>query len=85
MGVFLGLLKKKTREESLVERTENVFMVLTGNSDIEITELEMIQTMNNARRMLVEHLESKKGLLMEQSVTNSQKAKEIGNALGYVE
>ncbi len=85
MGVFLGFFKKKTREESLVERTENVFMVLTGNSDIEITELEMIQTMNNARRMLAEYLESKKGLLIEQSVNSNQKAIEIANALGYIE
>lgn len=82
---MLNFLKKKTREEILVERTENVFLVLTGNSDIEITELEMVQTMNNVRRMLVEHLESKKGLLIEQSVTSNQKAKEISNAMEYVE
>lgn len=81
---MLNFFNKKTREEILVERTENVFLVLTGNSDIEITELEMVQTMNNVRRMLVEHLESKKGLLMEQSVTSNQKAIEIGNALEYV-
>lgn len=79
------IIKKKTREEQIELRTSNVFTELMSDVEIEFTELETIQILNNVRRKLSEHLDNKKAGLMEQSVVSSQRAKEIGNALEYME
>ena len=76
--------KKKTREQQIDCRTENVFTVLLENIDFEFTELETIQVLNNVRRKLSEHLSNKKAILMEQSSVNFQKVKEINNAVEYL-
>jgi hypothetical protein len=79
------LPRKKTREEQVKFRTENVFAVLVGSAEFEFTDLETVQILNNVRRKLVENLEAKKGTSMEQSVIHSQKASEIVNVLKYLE
>lgn len=82
---MLDFFKKKTRKELLQDRTDNVYMALTNSNEFECTELETIQVLNSVRRMLSDALETKKGDLFEQSVFSNHKAKEIENALKYLE
>ena len=79
------LFQKKTREEYIQKRTESVFAELIGEAEFEFTELETVQIVNNVRRRLSDHLEAKKSFLLEQSVISNQKAKEISNAIEYIE
>ena len=81
----MNWFKKKTREQQIEKRAENVFTELTGLIDCKFTELETIQILNNVRRKLSENLTNKKAVLMEQNVANSQKINEIINALEYIE
>jgi hypothetical protein len=77
--------KKKTREEQMEKRTESVLSELLGNAEFEFTDLEKVQIVNNVRRKLSEHLNEKKSEFMEHSVTYTQKASEVVNALKYIE
>ena len=81
----MKLFRKKTREEQVEKRTESVLCELLGAAEFEFTDLETVQILNNVRRKLSEHLVSKKGAFMEQSVISSQKAKEVDNSLEYIE
>jgi len=82
---MFNLFPKKTREEHIQKRTESVFAELIGEAEFEFTELETVQVLNNVRRKLSEHLSAKRNDFMEQSLIKSQKAKEIGNAIEYIE
>ena len=79
-----NLLKKKTREEIVIGNTELLIGTIV-NSDDKLSELEMVQILNNARRGLSDYLKLKKNESMEQSTNFSQKAIEIQNALEYIE
>lgn len=81
---MFSLLKKKTREEQVLNKTEKVFAHLTNDADFEFTDLEVVQIMNNTRRRLSEHLKIKRANSLEQSVSFNQKAIEIKNALDYI-
>ena len=81
----MSWFKKKTIEEQIEYRSEYVFTQLTSTVDFEFTELETIQILNNVRRKLVDNLTNKKSDYMEKSVANSQKVKEIDNAMQYLE
>lgn len=81
----MSWFKKKTREQHIQKRTESVFAELIGEAEFEFTELETVQIVNNVRRRLSDHLEAKKSFLLEQSVISNQKAKEISNAIEYIE
>lgn len=82
---FPVLFPKKTREQRIDSRSESVFIELLNTTDFEFTELETVQILNNVRRKLSEHFNAKKDELLEQSVNSNQKAKEIKNALGFLE
>lgn len=82
---MFGLFKKKTREEHVIKRTENIFTELISEAEFEFTELETVQIVNNVRRKLSEYLKEMKTECMEQSVNQTQKAKEIDGALEYIE
>lgn len=82
---MFSFLKKKTREEHIEKRIESVLAELLGTAEFEFTDLETVQIINNTRRRLCEHLEAKKSDLIDQSLIKSQKAKEIGNAIEYLE
>lgn len=81
---MFNLFQKKTREQHIQKRTESVFAELIGEAEFEFTELETVQIINNVRRRLSEHLETKKDLLYEQSIIATQKAKEILGAIEYL-
>lgn len=83
--IMFNLFKKKTVEQHIEQRTESVFTELLSTTDFEFTELETIQVFNNVRRKLLEHLNSKKDELIEQSANSHQRAKEIKNALEFLE
>lgn len=82
---MFSFLKKKTREEHIQKRTESVLAELLGNAEFEFTDLERVQIINNVRRGLADHLKAKQAAYVELSVNNSQAAKEIGQALVYIE
>jgi hypothetical protein len=77
--------RKKTREEHVEKRTESVLAELLGTAEFEFTELESVQIINNVRRRLSEELKFKKAYYLELSANYQQKAKEIENALEYIE
>lgn len=81
----MSWFKKKTREQHIQKRTESVFAELIGDAEFEFTDLERVQIMNNVRRNLAEHLRFKQAAYMELSVNNQQSAKEISNAIEYIE
>jgi len=78
-------LKKKTREQLVIEKSEKVFFNLIYDSDCTFTNLEKVQILNNVRRRLSDNLNCQKKDLMEKSVTNNQKAEEITSALSKIE
>ena len=82
---MLRLFQKKTREEHIQKRTESVLAELLGTAEFEFTELETVQIINNTRRRLHEYLEAKKSDLIDQSLIKQQKAKEIDQALEYID
>lgn len=79
------IFKKKTREEHIDKRIESVLAELLGTAEFEFTDLETVQVANGVRRKLAEHLKLKQGAYMELSVNNSQSAKEVENAIKYIE
>jgi len=81
----MNWIKKKTPEQKMQKRVDSVFAELIGTVEHDFTDLETIQILNNVRRKLSEHLEAKKDSFTEQSVISSQKAREILNALEYLE
>ena len=81
---MFGLFRKLTREEKILKRSESVYAELTGESELEFTDLETVQIINNVRRRLSENLEYKKDSFMEDSVVSQQNAKEISNCLDYL-
>lgn len=82
---MFSFLKKKTREEHIEKRIESVLAELLGTAEFEFTDLETVQVMNGVRRKLAEHLKFKQATYIELSVNNSQSAKEVGQALEYIE
>lgn len=83
--MFSSFFKKKTREEHVEKRTESVLAELLGTAEFDFTELESVQIINNVRRRLCEELKFKKAYYLELSANYQQKAKEIENALEYIE
>lgn len=79
-----NIFPKKTREEVVSGQTD-LLLASMIYSDDKLTELEMVQILNNARRGLSDYLKLKKNESMEQSTNFSQKAIEIQNALEYIE
>jgi len=79
------MFKKKTREEKMSKRASNVLMQLFSDVDCQFTELETVQILNMVRRKACDHLETLKSEAQEQSVNFNQKAKEIGEAISYIE
>lgn len=79
------MFKKKTKEQQIEFRVNEVFLHLTKDSDFTFTELETVQILNSVRRMAVYYLEAKQGNCMEQSVHFQQRAAEIKSALELIE
>lgn len=77
--------KKKTKEEEIQHRVDDLFMKLTSDADFSFTELETVQIINDVRRKLHEFLSNKKSDFHSKSVEFQQKAKEIEMALEYFE
>lgn len=77
--------KKKTKEELMQKRALNVLSELTSDIETSFTELELVQILNDVRRKFAEYLENSKSDNISKSVEFQQKAKEIQNALEYLE
>jgi hypothetical protein len=80
-----NLFKKKTREEEVNKRTQDVFTILVSNSDYEFTELELVQISNNVRRQLSGFLKTRKAEFLDQSINANQRSIEIRNAIDLLE
>ena len=81
---MLGLFKKKTREELMSKRVENVITELTSDIECNFTELEQVQILNEVRRRFAEKLEVKKAECLSKSTDFQNKAKEISNAVEFL-
>lgn len=79
-----NIFPKKTREEIVSDQTDLIIASMVYSDD-KLSELEMVQILNNARRSLSDYLKLKKSDSIEQSSNYSQKASEIQNALDYID
>lgn len=79
-----NIFPKKTREEVVNGQTE-LLLGMIVNSEDKLSELEMVQILNNTRRSLADYLKQKKNESMEQSTNFTQKSIEIQNALDYID
>ena len=81
---MISLFKKKTREELINKRVENVLTELTSDIECSFTELEQVQILNEVRRRFAEKLEFEKSECLSKSTDLQVKAKEISNAIDYL-
>ena len=81
---MISLFRKKTREELINKRVENVLIELTSDIECSFTELEQVQILNEVRRRFVEKLEVQKSECLSKSTDLQVKAKEISNAIDYL-
>lgn len=81
---MISLFKKKTREELINKRVENVLIELTSDIECSFTELEQVQILNEVRRRFAEKLEVQKSECLSKSTDLQVKAKEISNAIDYL-
>lgn len=75
------MFKKKTKEQQIQHRVDEVFFQLTKDTDFTFTELETVQILNSVKRKAHEYLSEKKADCLEQSAQQLQKAEEINAAL----
>lgn len=85
MGIIKNPFRKLTSEEKLNRRTSEVFTLLVSETDLELTDLETVQVINNVRRKLNEFLKTKKSDLLEHSTNCSLQADEVQNAIEKIE
>lgn len=81
---MISLFRKKTREELINKRVENVLIELTSDIECSFTELEQVQILNEVRRRFAEKLEVQKSECLSKSTDLQVKAKEISNAIDYL-
>ena len=81
---MINLFRKKTREELINKRVENVLIELTSDIECSFTELEQVQILNEVRRRFAEKLEVQKSECLSKSTDLQVKAKEISNAIDYL-
>ena len=81
---MISLFIKKTREELIYKRVENVLTELTSDIECSFTELEQVQILNEVRRRFAEKLEVQKSECLSKSTDLQVKAKEISNAIDYL-
>lgn len=81
---MISLFRKKTREELINKRVENVLTELTSDIECSFTELEQVKILNEVRRRFAEKLEVQKSECLSKSTYLQVKAKEITNAIDYL-
>lgn len=84
MKIF-KFLKKVPREKEIEMKVNNLFYSLISDSEFQFTDLERVQMINTIRRKLSDHLNNKKRVLAEQSLSAQQVANEIKSALEFLE
>lgn len=81
---MFNFFSKKTKEELISDRVNNVFTELTSEIESSFTELETVQILNEVRRKLDENLDNKEAECMSRIVENNQKLKELKSARDYL-
>lgn len=81
---MISIFRKKTREEKINLRVENVLTELTSKIECEFTELETVQILNETRRRLSEIIENKEQKCISNITDNNQKIKELRQASEYL-
>lgn len=80
----MWFIKKKSKEQLIEQRVNNVFTELTSEIESSFTELETVQILNDVRRKLDENLGNKESEFMSRIVENNQKLKELKSARDYL-
>ena len=81
---MFNLFKKKTREQQIEKRVQDVFTELTSTIEFEFTELETVQILNEVRVLLVQNLEVKRQKCISNITENNAKLKELKHANDYL-
>lgn len=76
--------KKKTKEQEMQHRVDDVFMKLISDADFTFSELEVVQILNGVKERLTLHLCDKIADNKLKSIDHEQKANEIFTAKGYL-
>ncbi len=74
------LFKKKTEEEKINHRVDELFLKLICDNDFKFTELEQVQIVNKLVEKTRFYLEEKASENKSKSIEHEQKANEIINA-----
>ena len=74
------LFKKKTDEEKIQHRVNELFLKLICDNDFRFTELEEVQIYNKLGEKLKLYLQDKESENKSKSIEHQQKANEIFNA-----
>jgi len=80
----MWFIKKKSKDQLIEQRVNNVFTELTSEIESSFTELETVQILNDVRRKLDENLGNKESECMSRIVENNQKLKELKSARDYL-
>lgn len=72
--------KKKTREEKVQHRIDDVFLRMISDADFTFTELELVHICNGINERLKNYLNELESENKSKSIEHGQKANEIYNA-----
>lgn len=76
--------KKKTREEKIKHRIDDVFLRMISDADFTFTELELVHIYNGIGEKLKHNLTEKASDNKSKSIEHQQKANEILNAKSFL-
>lgn len=79
------MFKKKTKEQQIQFRINQVFHCLTSDNDFTFTELETVQILNAVKLRTGEYLIAKQNDCLQKYKQYDEKADEIKNALNAIE
>lgn len=78
-------LKKKTREEQVEHHTKSIVSVLLNENEFSFSELELVQIMNDSRRIFYNELKRRKSDCISKSLEFQQKSESIQKAIDLIE
>jgi len=86
---FKNIFSKPSIDDSMESRVNDVYIQLVsrhsvGFSDLEFTELEKVQILNEVRRRLNENFKNKHSEYMSKITEYNQKIKELKDAESYL-
>lgn len=77
--------KRKSKDEQMQFRSNELINLLNSESDYTFTDLEKVQITNEFRRKLAESLQNKRNDNLSKSTEHQQTANELENIMQFIE